>query len=144
VGGPANYLRFRLAPEAAIALAARVKRAARSSSAISVSSSYSTPSRTKKRPTSGFLGDAMAGDGALFTPEDAVEAAWTVVDPVLAHHPRAHPYEPGTWGPTQADKLIASHGRWHNPAPATKSVEGGGGRSQPRGPPANRPRSTSA
>jgi len=87
-----------------------------------------------------LLGDAMAGDGALLTREDAVEAAWTVVDPVLAHHPRAHPYQPGTWGPTQADKLIASHGRWHNPAPATKSVEGGGGEEPAARSPANRPR----
>jgi glucose-6-phosphate 1-dehydrogenase len=60
----------------------------------------------------------MAGDGALFTREDAVEAAWAVVDPVLANHHRAHPYKPGTWGPKQADKLIASDGIWHNPVPA--------------------------
>jgi glucose-6-phosphate 1-dehydrogenase len=56
----------------------------------------------------------MAGDGALFTREDAVEAAWAVVDPVLAAHHRAHPYKPGTWGPKQADLLITD-GPWHNP-----------------------------
>jgi glucose-6-phosphate 1-dehydrogenase len=38
-----------------------------------------------------------------------------VVDPVLTNPHPAHGYEPGTWGPDQADELIAPHGRWHNP-----------------------------
>jgi glucose-6-phosphate 1-dehydrogenase len=59
----------------------------------------------------------MAGNGALFTREDAVEAAWAVVDPVLDTHPRALRYKPGSWGPKPADALIAPHGRWHNPKP---------------------------
>ena len=57
----------------------------------------------------------MAGDGALFTREDAVEAAWVVVDPVLNTHHRAQPYKRGSWGPKQADALIATDGCWHNP-----------------------------
>ena len=64
-----------------------------------------------------LLGDAMAGDGALFTREDAVEAAWTVVDPVLRTHHRTRPYRRGTWGPKEADALIAADGGWHNPTP---------------------------
>ena len=59
----------------------------------------------------------MAGDGALFTREDAVEAAWAVVDPILNTHLRARPYKRGSWGPKQADALIAADGRWHNPKP---------------------------
>jgi glucose-6-phosphate 1-dehydrogenase len=65
-----------------------------------------------------LLGDALAGNGALFTREDAVEAAWAVVDPVLERHSQAHRYQPGNWGPKQADALIAADGRWHNPLPA--------------------------
>ena len=57
----------------------------------------------------------MAGDGALFTSQDAVEAAWAVVDPILVDHPAALPYAPGTWGPAAADALIADDGGWHNP-----------------------------
>jgi len=37
----------------------------------------------------------MAGNGALFTREDAVEAAWVVVDPVLTKHRRAFPTSAG-------------------------------------------------
>ena len=59
----------------------------------------------------------MSGDGALFTREDAVEAAWAVVDPVLKNHPKAYPYPRGIWGPKEADALIAKDGGWHNPAP---------------------------
>jgi glucose-6-phosphate 1-dehydrogenase len=57
----------------------------------------------------------MAGDGALFTREDAVEAAWAVIDPVLEHHAPVRLYEKGSWGPKEADALIAPDGFWHNP-----------------------------
>jgi glucose-6-phosphate 1-dehydrogenase len=61
------------------------------------------------------LTDALAGDGALFTAEEAIEAAWAVVDPVLkTHHPVLF-YAPGSWGPEQADALIAADGGWLNP-----------------------------
>jgi glucose-6-phosphate 1-dehydrogenase len=58
----------------------------------------------------------MIGDGALFTREDAVDAAWAVVDPLLKTHHRVRPYRRGTWGPKEADAIIASDGGWHNPA----------------------------
>jgi glucose-6-phosphate 1-dehydrogenase len=57
----------------------------------------------------------MKGDGALFTREDAVEAAWLVVNRVLKQHHRVHSYKPGTWGPKPADALIAADGGWHDP-----------------------------
>ena len=59
----------------------------------------------------------MAGNGALFTREDAVEAAWAVVDPVLTTHRQVRPYEQGSWGPKEADVLISADGGWHNPMP---------------------------
>lgn len=61
------------------------------------------------------MGDAMVGNGALFAREDAVEAAWTVVDRVLKSHHRAIYYRRGSWGPKEADALIAADGTWHNP-----------------------------
>jgi glucose-6-phosphate 1-dehydrogenase len=47
--------------------------------------------------------------------EDSVAAAWAVVDPVLRNHHRACLYEPGSWGPEEADALITADGGWHNP-----------------------------
>jgi glucose-6-phosphate 1-dehydrogenase len=63
----------------------------------------------------------MIGDGALFTREDAVEAAWAVVDPVLKTHHRARPYKRHSWGPKESDSIIASDGSWHNPSPKEAS-----------------------
>jgi glucose-6-phosphate 1-dehydrogenase len=113
--GAANYLRFRLSPDAAIALAARVKRAGEEFVGDQRELLLLDTQPNEESPYERLLGDAMAGDGALFTREEAVEAAWAVVDPVLVNHHPAHRYEPGTWGPEQADELIAPYGRWHNP-----------------------------
>jgi glucose-6-phosphate 1-dehydrogenase len=51
----------------------------------------------------------------LFVREDAVEAAWAVVDPILANEAALHPYEPGSWGPREADRLALDVGGSHNP-----------------------------
>ena len=63
-----------------------------------------------------------AAAASLRRGEDSVEAAWAVVDPVLEKHHRAHPYRPGSWGPQEADTLIAPHGLWHNPEPDPPST----------------------
>jgi glucose-6-phosphate 1-dehydrogenase len=52
----------------------------------------------------------MAGDGALFTRDDAVEAAWSVVDPVFKTLCRTRSYKRGRWGPKKVDELIAEEG----------------------------------
>jgi len=39
----------------------------------------------------------MHGDGMLFVREDAVEAAWAIVDPILGNEAALHQYEPGSW-----------------------------------------------
>jgi glucose-6-phosphate 1-dehydrogenase len=62
-----------------------------------------------------LLGDAMHGDAMLFVREDAVEAAWAIVDPILASATNLHPYEPGSWGPREADRLATDVDGWHNP-----------------------------
>ncbi|MBU2727247.1 glucose-6-phosphate dehydrogenase, partial [Acidithiobacillus ferridurans] len=113
--GRANYLRFRLSPNAAVALAVRVKRAGKEFVGDQRELSLLDEQPNEETPYERLLGDAMAGDGALFTREDAVEAAWAVVDPVLETHHPAHSYKPGSWGPKQADALIAADGIWHNP-----------------------------
>jgi glucose-6-phosphate 1-dehydrogenase len=112
--GAANYLRFRLSPNSAIALAARVKRAGKEFVG-DRRELYLVDEPGEGSPYDRLLGDAMAGNGALFIREDAVEAAWAVVDPVLNHHHPVHAYRRGSWGPHEADALIAADGGWHNP-----------------------------
>ena len=54
-----------------------------------------------------LLSDAMVGDGTLFASQDGVEAAWAVVQPILGLVTPVHEYEPGTWGPSEAELLSA-------------------------------------
>ncbi len=120
--GRTNYLRFRLSPSSAVALAARVKRAGKEFIGEQRELYLLEEQPGEETPYERLLGDAMAGDGALFSREDAVEAAWAVVDPVLKNHHGVRPYKRGSWGPKKANALIAADGFWHNPIPvrATK------------------------
>jgi glucose-6-phosphate 1-dehydrogenase len=113
--GPGNYLRFQLSPTSAIALSARVKRDGKEFVGEQRELCMVEEQPGEESPYERLLGDAMVGDGALFTREDAVEAAWAVVDPVLKKHYRARVYKRHSWGPKGADALIASDGRWHSP-----------------------------
>ena len=61
-----------------------------------------------------LIGDAMEGDPTLFARQDAVEAAWAIVDPVLeptnAGSLSLFTYECGSPGPTEAGRLVG--GGW--------------------------------
>jgi glucose-6-phosphate 1-dehydrogenase len=63
-----------------------------------------------------LLHAALVGDTSRFTRQDGVEQTWRIMQPLLDAPPPVHIYEPGSWGPTEAaDKLLAGHGRWHEP-----------------------------
>ncbi len=113
--GRANYVRFRLAPKTEVGLAARVKRVGKEFIGDQHELFLLDEQTGKETPYARLLGDAMAGNGALFTRQDAVEAAWRVVDPVLERHYPVHLYSPGSWGPAESDALIANDGCWNNP-----------------------------
>jgi glucose-6-phosphate 1-dehydrogenase len=114
--GRANYLRFRLSPDASIALATRVKTVGKEFIGEQRELFLCEELVGQETPYQRLLGDAMIGNGALFTREDAVEAAWSVVDPVLNEHNAAQPYPRGSWGPKQADALLKPGESWNNPA----------------------------
>lgn len=114
--GRANYLRFRLAPSSAVALAARVKRPGKDFVGEQKELYLLEEQTGSEMPYERLLGDAMAGDGALFSREDSVEAAWDVVDSVLKSHRPVCSYKRGSWGPEADDASLAPDGGWHNPA----------------------------
>ena len=62
-----------------------------------------------------LLHAAMLGDSTRFTRQDAVEEQWRVMQPLLDAPPQVHIYQPGSWGPNEADGLVEGHGRWHDP-----------------------------
>ena len=114
-----NYVRFRLSPQVVIALGARAKRPGEGLAGHPVELSVVEEPRQGEDGRLGeyerLLGDAMAGDATLFARQDVVEAAWAIVDPVLHGPSPMYEYEPGTWGPPQADKLVAAVGGWNTP-----------------------------
>jgi glucose-6-phosphate 1-dehydrogenase len=113
----ANTLRFHLSPHSTIALSARVKRAGKAFVGDQREFLLLEEDHAEQSPYERLLADAMDGDGALFSREDAIEAAWAVVEPVLVEHPAVHLYEPGTWGPPAANHFMAADGGWRNPEP---------------------------
>jgi glucose-6-phosphate 1-dehydrogenase len=119
--GPANYFRFHLSPHAAVALAARVKRPGKEFIGDQEELYMCEELLGAETPYERLLSDAMIGDGALFTREEAIEAAWTAIDPVLGNHRKAISYRCGTWGPKDADALLNHNGVWHNPTEAGTS-----------------------
>ncbi len=66
-----------------------------------------------------LIGDAIDGNPTRFARQDMVEQAWRIVDGVLKKTTPVHPYFRGTWGPAEADRLIAPHASWQDPAPAS-------------------------
>ena len=66
-------------------------------------------------PYERLLNAAMVGDAQLFAREDSVEESWRIVQPLIDAPPPVHPYERGSWGPEEAEKLARGHARWHKP-----------------------------
>ena len=62
-----------------------------------------------------LLHAAMVGQSVRFTRQDGVEEAWRIMQPLLDSPPPVQPYKPGSWGPEEADKLVAGHGKWYGP-----------------------------
>jgi glucose-6-phosphate 1-dehydrogenase len=114
-----NYVRFRLSPHVCIAVGARAKRPGEGMMGQPVELSVvEQPEQGKDGRMEAYerlLGDAMAGDATLFARQDVVEAAWAIVDPVIHGPSPMFEYEPGSWGPPQADKLVAEVGGWNTP-----------------------------
>lgn len=111
-----NFVRFRLGPDVIISLGARAKRPGEGMVGEDVElEAMHQSGELRMKPYERLLGDALRGDTTLFARQDSVEETWRVVQPVLGDVTPVHPYAPGTWGPMEADTLIARDGGWHNP-----------------------------
>src|SRR6202158_2536926 len=114
IQGQANYFRFRLSPDVSISLGARAKLPGEAMAGERVEFVVRQSFVDEMTPYERLLGDALRGDPTLFVREAGVEAAWSVVDPILGDATPVHDYDPNTWGPTEADRIIADDGGWHN------------------------------
>jgi glucose-6-phosphate 1-dehydrogenase len=114
---PANYYRFRLTPETAIALGTNVKKPGELmvGEHVELVACACHQAPHEMEPYARLLGDAAAGDVTLFGRESSVEEAWRIVDPILGHATPPTEYEPDTWGPPEVDGVLAPEGGWHDP-----------------------------
>ena len=113
---PLNYVRFRINPDVAIAVGASVL-----DNGDGVSGQPIELLACQRSPGNGMgayervLGDALEGDPSLFAREGYVEEAWRIVEPVLKADLPVHEYEPGTWGPSEAQRRMVPPGGWVDP-----------------------------
>ncbi|MEN2861904.1 Glucose-6-phosphate 1-dehydrogenase [Mannheimia haemolytica] len=125
---PENKLIIRVQPDEGISMRFGLKKpgAGFEAKEVSMDFRYSDLSSSSSLLTAyeRLLLDALKGDATLFARTDAVHACWKFVQPILgykANRGRVYEYESGTWGPTEADKLIARHGKvWRKPSGTMK------------------------
>jgi glucose-6-phosphate 1-dehydrogenase len=112
---PANYYRFRLSPEVTIAFGAIIRSSGEQMAREQVELLVNhEPTPEELEPYELLLGDAMKGDAFRFARMDYVDEAWRIVDPALDSDGPLYEYDPGTWGPGEADAILHGMG-WHNP-----------------------------
>lgn len=111
-----NYFRFRLGPDkVAIAVGARAKAPGERMAGEEVELYVCNASPEAREAYERLIGDAMIGDATLFARQDGVEAAWAIVEPVIRNGGPVYRYEPGSWGPREADRMVAAYGGWYDP-----------------------------
>ena len=127
---PENKLIIRIQPDEGISMRFGLKKPGAGFEAKEVSMDFSYADLASTNLLTAYerlLLDAMKGDATLFARTDAVHACWRFVQPILdykAAHGRVYEYESGSWGPTEADKLIARHGKlWGKPSGAKKKAK---------------------
>ncbi len=91
----------------------------RTAEAITLDMEFAEEGGEAATPYEVLLDAALVGQSVRFTRQDGVEETWRIMQPLLDAPPKVHPYEPGTWGPKAADKLVAGHQGWHGPWLAT-------------------------
>ena len=111
-----NALRFRVWPETAVGLELAGKKPGAGLEPQPEELTFSGQPGSDMRPYDRLIGAALDGDRWLFARQDTVEAAWEVVDPVLGDVTPVHPYARGSWGPKEADRLLAGRDTWYDPA----------------------------
>lgn len=114
---PSNHMRFRVTPNLQIAVGALVKKAGEPLEGEQIELLISEQSDPTELGAYGeLLHDAIQGESARFARQDYVEESWRIVDPVLIGAGPLYDYEPGSWGPPEADRLVDAIGGWNNPA----------------------------
>ena len=114
-----NFLRFRLGRHDGVTLCVQAKEPGERlvSHPVELDVDFERALGARQEAYERLLGDALDGNPARFAREDGVEHAWRVVQPLLDGPGSVHRYPRGSWGPPEADAVVAGHQGWHDPAP---------------------------
>ncbi|MGH3028747.1 MAG: glucose-6-phosphate dehydrogenase [Gaiellaceae bacterium] len=111
-----NQLVIKLDPSTGVRIVLDARRAdARTAAPILFDVEFSEMGGEGATPYEVLLHAAMVGETTRFTRQDGIEETWRIMQPLLDSPPPVDVYEPGSWGPDAADKLVAGHGRWRDP-----------------------------
>jgi glucose-6-phosphate 1-dehydrogenase len=111
-----SQLVFRIDPDAGIRMVLDAQRAdRRGASEIDLDMEFAKEGGEGATPYEVLLHATLVGDASHFTRQDMVEECWRIVQPLLDSPPTAIRYPQGSWGPPEADKLVAGHGGWRGP-----------------------------
>jgi glucose-6-phosphate 1-dehydrogenase len=105
-----SHLRLRLSPDVVIGLGMRVKVAGERMAGEDVELIVTRQPGDEMTPYERLLGDALRGDLGLFGRQDAIEAQWAIVQPVLGDVTPVYEYACGTWGPRESARLVEGEG----------------------------------
>jgi glucose-6-phosphate 1-dehydrogenase len=112
----ANQLVVKMDPSTGIRLIVDAHRAdAGGPAPITLDMEFATEGGEGPTPYEVLLHAALVGDSKRFTRQDGIEETWRVMQPLLDDPPPVRAYAPGSWGPVEADRLVAGFGRWHGP-----------------------------
>ena len=112
-----NYIRFQVSPDVTIAIGALEKKQGQGFFGHPVELLASNKRDSSEMlPYEELLEDAMAGNQRRFARQDYVEQSWRILDPVLSLPTPVAIYEPGSWGPVEADALTVGNEGWFNRA----------------------------
>src|SRR5262245_33558733 len=111
-----NQLIVKLDPAPGIRLVLDAHRADRvGTAAVELDMEFATEGGEGPTPYEVLLHAALIGDSTRFKRQDEVDECWRIMQPLLDAPPPVHTYEPGSWGPKQADAIVAGSGKWHEP-----------------------------
>ena len=112
----ANQLVVKLDPSTGIRFVVEAHRADTAGPApITLDMEFAAEGGEGPTPYEVLLQAALAGDATRFTRQDGVEETWRVMQPLIDTPPAVRAYAPDSWGPAEADSLLAHYGGWHHP-----------------------------
>jgi glucose-6-phosphate 1-dehydrogenase len=113
-----NQVRFRLGKRDGVTFSVQAKTPGPhlDSQAVDLSVDFAAALGERQEAYERLLGDAVAGSARRFARQDVVELTWGIVQPALDEPGEVHPYFRGSWGPSEAERVLGQGDHWFEPS----------------------------